>query len=107
MNRSRVLAKLADWTRLPTGSADAVDQLRQHLQAFGIELKDRRALRLAERALSIAEDLHSGIGDEPEYVKRARVNYALARLCELIEGTMADEVIVQSTPGATRTRDTP
>jgi hypothetical protein len=106
MNRSRVLAKLADWSRLPTGSPDAVDQLRQQLQAFGIELQDRRALRLAERALSLAEDLHSGIGDEPEYVKRARVNYALARLCELIEGTMADEVIVQSTPSARPAGDT-
>jgi hypothetical protein len=106
MNRSRVLAKLADWTRLPTGTPDAVDQLRQQLQAFGIELQDRRALRLAERALSLAEDLHSGIGDEPEYVKRARVNYALARLCELIEAAMADEVMVQSTPRAPRATDT-
>jgi hypothetical protein len=98
VNRSRVLANLADWSRLPAGTPDAVDQLRQQLQAFGIELRDRRALRLAQRALDAAEDLHSAIGDEPEYMKRARLNYALARLCEHVELAMMHELVEEGVP---------
>ena len=98
VNRSRVLAKLADWSRLPAGTLDAVDQLRQQLQAFGIELQDRRGIRLAQRALAAAEDLHSAIGDEPEYMKRARLNYALARLCEHVELAMTHELIEEGVP---------
>ena len=92
MNRSRVLAKLADWSRLPAGFPDAVDQLRQQLQALDIDLRDRRAVMLAGRALGLAEELHSRIGAEPEYAKRARLNCALARLCVHLESTMASEL---------------
>jgi hypothetical protein len=98
VNRSRVLAKLAEWSRLPVGTPDAVDQLRQQLQAFGIELRDRRGMRVLQRALAAAEELHYCIGEEPEYVKRARLNYALARLCEHIELTMTSELVEQGAP---------
>ena len=99
-NRSRVLAKLADWSQLRTGTPDAVDQLRQQLQAIGIEVHDPRALRLIGRAIALAEELHSGIGDEPEYMKRARLNYALARLCSHLEADMAEEMVRESLPPA-------
>lgn len=92
-NRPRVLASLASWSRLPAGAPDAVDQLRQHLQAVGLDMEDRRAVRLAERALAHAEELHFGIGADPEYVKRARLNFALARLCSHLESKMADEMM--------------
>lgn len=92
-NRPRVLAKLASWSRLPAGAPDAVDQLRQQLQAVGIDLDDRRAVRLAERALAHAQELHFRIGADPEYVKRARLNFALARLCSHLESRMADEMM--------------
>jgi len=98
VNRSRVLAKLAEWSRLPAGTPDAVDQLRQQLQAFGIELRDRRGIRLAQRALAAAEELHAAIGDGPEYMKRARLNYALARLCEHVELAMMHELIEEGVP---------
>lgn len=91
--RTQALSQLARWARLPTGSADAVDQLRQQLQSIGIELDDWRGIRLAERLLGLAEDLHANIGDEPEYVKRARVNYVLARLCAHLETRMANDVV--------------
>jgi uncharacterized protein YigA (DUF484 family) len=107
MNRSRALALLAKWSRLPAGFPDALDQLRQQLQAMGIDLQDRRAVRLAERAMSLAEDLHSGLGEEPEYVKRARLNYALARLCGHLESTMVDELAeknLASAPPAGQTK---
>jgi hypothetical protein len=91
-SRSRALAKLAAWSRLPTGTPDAVEQLRQQLQAFDINLEDRRAVRLAQRALAAAAELHQGIGDDREYVKRARLYYALARLCAHVETAMADEI---------------
>jgi hypothetical protein len=92
-NRPRVLASLASWSRLPAGAPEAVDQLRQHLQAVGLDMQDRRAVRLAERALAHAEELHVGIGADPEYVKRARLNFALARLCSHLESKMADEMM--------------
>jgi hypothetical protein len=99
-NRSRVLAKLADWSQLRTGTPDAVDQLRQQLQAVGIEVQDPRALRLIGRAIGLAEELHSEIGDEPEYMKRARLNYVLARLCSHLEAGMAEEMVRESLPPA-------
>ena len=98
VNRSRVLARLAAWSRLPVGAPDAVDQLRQQLQAFEIELQDLRGIRLAQRALAAAEDLHNAIGDEPEYMKRARLNYALARLCEHVEIAVMHELIEEGVP---------
>jgi hypothetical protein len=96
-NRSRVLAKLASWSRLPAGAPEALDQLRQHLQAVGIDMEDRRAMRLAERALAHAEELHFRIGADPEYVKRARLNFALAWLCSHLESKMADEMMRDNT----------
>jgi hypothetical protein len=92
LSRSRALAKLAAWSHLPTGTPDAVEQLRQQLQAFDISLEDRRAVRLAQRALAAAAELHQGIGADPEYVKRARLYYALARLCAHVESAMADAI---------------
>jgi hypothetical protein len=92
-NRPRVVAKLASWSRLPAGAPDAVDQLRQQLQAIGIDMADWRALRLAERALAHAEEVHLRIGTDPEYVKRARLNFALARLCTHLESKMAEEML--------------
>src|SRR2546430_17222698 len=91
-SRSRALAQLAAWSRLPTGTPDAVEQLRQQLQAFDINLEDRRALRLAQRALAAAAELHRGIGADPEYVNRARLYYPLARLCAHVRSAMADEI---------------
>jgi hypothetical protein len=93
-NRSRVLARLAAWTRLPAGAPHAVDQLRQQLQAVGIDMADRRAVWLAERALAHAEEVHHRIGADPEYVKRARLNFALARLCMHLEWKMAEEMVL-------------
>jgi hypothetical protein len=85
--------KLAAWSRLPAGTPDAVDQLRQQLQAMGIDLNDRRAVRLAGRSLALADELHSGIGDEPEYIKRARLNFVLSRLCSHLEAGMVAEIV--------------
>jgi hypothetical protein len=71
-------------------------------------VQDPRALRLIGRAIALAEELHSGIGDEPEYMKRARLHYALARLCSHLEAGMADEMVRESLPpcGARGKRDT-
>jgi hypothetical protein len=85
--RPYVLANLAKWTRLPVGSPFAVDQLRQQLHALEITDEDKEALRLAAEALTLAEEIHLGIGDEPEYAKRARLNYVLVRLCWHIESS--------------------
>ena len=105
-NRSRVLAKLAAWSRLRAGTPDAVDQLRQHLQAVGIDLHDRRAVRLAGRSLALAEELHSGIGDEPEYIKRARLNFVLSRLCSHLEAGMVADIVLESMRSSARAKET-
>jgi hypothetical protein len=104
-NRSRALARLALWSRLPLGSPDAVDQLRQQLHAMGIDMQDRHAVRLAERALALAEELHYRIGADPEYMKRARLNYVLARLCSRMELTMASDIIGSGQPGAPQSNE--
>lgn len=94
--RPYIFANLSAWARLPTGSPDAVDQLRQQLHALGIAQDDRRAILLAARALALAEDLHAGIGNEPEYVKRARLNIALARLCRYLETRAGSDFVEQA-----------
>ena len=104
-NRSGVLAKLSAWSQLPAGTPDAVDQLRQQLQAVGIDLDDGRAVRLAARSLALAEELHSGIGDEPQYIKRARLNCALSRLCSHLEAGMVAEIVLDSMASWARAKD--
>jgi hypothetical protein len=96
--RPYVLANLSRLARLPAGSPDAVDRLRQQLHAIGISQEDRRGIGLAARVLASAEDLHAGLGQEPEYVKRARLNYALARLCWHLESRLTDEFIEPAMP---------
>jgi hypothetical protein len=93
--RPYILANLAKLVHLPAGSADAVDQLRQQLDAIGIETSDKRAVSLATRLVRLAEKLYGETGGDPEYVKRARLNHALVLLCSHLESRAANEVAKQ------------
>lgn len=106
-SRNRALSRLARWARLPAGSADALDQLRQQLQMMSIPEGDRHGVRLAARVLALADELHNRIGDEPEYVKRARLNHALARLCQHVEAQSVEQLTqtaLESLPGTASTK---